>query len=529
MTILNKKDTSPAYTEAVDEIMRIYRSLPPRPTIEELEAAISLVKTVDSEEKLKLDQLSSQVPPQDVPSEIFCVLQQVKKTMVLFQSHEQSREALELIEVDKYYQKFDQLLQTASELVSGGVVPEIKLGNNSEGLALEKNEEVVIDEGVIMIKEGEESEVLGLPLVKKTSVTKVVDFSSGGKDNEKLSLMKVAALFESTAKSEEKDQVVLDLEGKLMDNIEWLPVSLGKLTQVVELNLSNNKLMVLPTSISGLTALRKLDVHANQLMNLPDSFGELSNLSDLDLHANKLKTLPISFGNLKNLVSFDLSSNHFSTLPDIIGNLTSLEILNVETNELAELPYTIGSCTSLVELRLDFNQLRGLPEAIGKLEMLEIFTFHYNRVGKLPTTMGNLTKLRELDASFNELEGIPESFCLAVNLEKLNIGKNFSDLRALPRAIGNLEKLEVLDISDDQIRVLPDSFRFLSKLRVFHAYETPLEVPPKQIVMLGAQAVVQYMEDFVAKRDGNVQHPKKKKGFWSRLCCIFFLGSRKDA
>lgn len=524
MTILNKKDTSPAYTEAVEEIMRIYRSLPPRPTIEELEAAISLVKTVDSEEKLKLDELSRQLPPQNVPSETFSVLQQVKKTMVLFQSHEQSKEALELVEVDKFYQKFDELIQTASGLVSGGA--QIELGDNLE-CPFEKSEEVVSGESMIMIKEGEESKGSGLPLVQQSSVAKVVDFSSEGKDTEKLSLMKVAALFENTAKSEERNQVVLDLESKLMDNIEWLPVSLGKLSQIVELNLSNNKLMVLPTTMSGLTALRKLDVHANQLMNLPDSFGELSNLSDLDLHANKLKTLPISFGNLKNLVSFDLSSNHFSTLPDIIGNLTSLEILNVETNELAELPYTIGSCTSLVELRLDFNQLRGLPEAIGKLEMLEIFTFHYNRVGKLPTTMGNLTKLRELDASFNELEGIPESFCLAVNLEKLNVGKNFSDLRALPRSIGNLEKLQVLDISDDQIRVLPDSFRFLSKLRVFHAYETPLEVPPTQIVTLGAQAVVQYMEDFVAKRDGKVQQPNKRKGFWSRLCCIFFSDSDK--
>lgn len=521
MTIVSKKDSSPAYTEAVEEIMRIYRSLPPRPTIEELEAAISLVKTVNSEEKLKLDEISSQSAPQDAPSEIFSVLQQVKKTMVLFQSHEQSKEALELVEADKFYQKFDELIQTASGLISGGA--QIELGNNLE-YSVGRTDEVVSDESVIMIKEDEELKGLGLPLVKKSSsTTKVIDFFSGGKDTEKLSLMKVAALFESTAKSEERDQVVLDLEGKLMENIEWLPVSLGKLSHIVELNLSNNKLMVLPTTISGLTALRKLDVHANQLINLPDSFGELSNLSDLDLHANKLKTLPISFGDLKNLVSFDLSSNHFVTLPDIIGSLTSLEILNAETNDLAELPYTIGSCTSLIELRLDFNQLRGLPEAIGKLEMLEILTFHYNRIGKLPTSMGNLTKLRELDASFNELEGIPESFCFAVNLEKLNVGKNFADLRALPRSIGNLEKLEVLDISDDQIRVLPDSFRFLSKLRVFHAYETPLEVPPKQIVTLGAQAVVQYMDDFVAKRDVKVQQPKKRKGFWSRLCCFLFL------
>lgn len=101
--------------------------------------------------------------------------------------------------------------------------------------------------------------------------------------------------------------------------------------------------------------------------------------------------------------------------------------------------------------------------------------------------MASLTKLKELDVSFNELESIPESLCFATSLVKLDVGRNFADLRALPRSIGNLEMLEELDISSNQIRVLPDSFRFLSKLRVINADETPLEVPPRNIVKLGAQ------------------------------------------
>jgi hypothetical protein len=67
------------------------------------------------------------------------------------------------------------------------------------------------------------------------------------------------------------------------------------------------------------------------------------------------------------------------------------------------------------------------------------------------------------------------------------LGKNFADLRTLPTSIGNLEMLEELDISDDQIKVLPESFSFLSKLRIFRADVTPLEVPPKEVVKLGAQ------------------------------------------
>ncbi|PPD73253.1 hypothetical protein GOBAR_DD29820 [Gossypium barbadense] len=67
------------------------------------------------------------------------------------------------------------------------------------------------------------------------------------------------------------------------------------------------------------------------------------------------------------------------------------------------------------------------------------------------------------------------------------------------------EILEELDISDNQIRVLPESFRLLSKLRVFRADKTPLEVPPREVV-------VEFMADLIAKRDTKAAPPKKEKG-----------------
>ncbi|KAG6503709.1 hypothetical protein ZIOFF_036033 [Zingiber officinale] len=169
--------------------------------------------------------------------------------------------------------------------------------------------------------------------------------------------------------------------------------------------------------------------------------------------------------------------------------------------------------------RLDFNQLKALPEAIGKLECLEILTLHYNRVKSLPSTMSSLSKLKELNVSFNELESIPESLCLVKSLVKLDVGRNFADLRMLPRSIGNLEMLEELDISSNQIRILPDSFSLLAKLRMFNADETPLEMPPKDVIKLGAQAVVQYMADSVrAKTEGSRQAEPKDCLFW--LCSL---------
>ncbi|RDX89220.1 Plant intracellular Ras-group-related LRR protein 5 [Mucuna pruriens] len=500
-----KDPPSHGFLETVEEITRIYRSLPPRPSIEEVEAATCTVDTLNNEEQTKLHEISVQQAPHDVPNDLFSVLQQLKKTMLMFHTHQQSREALYLLQLEKMFQTFADLIQRASQLVSGDT--------QKQNLPTIAEEDVVITDETL-VKDEEEPHKNDFQPVKPY-------FSAGNRSTEKLSLMKVATLIENCAGS---GATTLELRGKLVDQMEWLPVSIGKLSDVTEIDLSENRIMALPTTIGGLKALTKLDLHSNQLINLPHSFGELINLIDLDLHANRLRSLPATFGNLRNLIDLDLSSNGFTDLPEIIGNLNSLKRLIVETNELEELPHTIGNCSSLSVLKLDFNQLKALPEAIGKLEWLEILTLHYNRVKKLPSTMGNLCNLKELDVSFNELEFVPESLCLATNLKKLNLGKNFADLRALPTSIGNLEMLEELDISDDQIKALPESFRFLSNLRVFRADETPLEVPPIELVKLGAREVVHYMADFVTKRDAKLlPSKKKKKGLWFWFCSIFCL------
>ncbi|KAK7263318.1 hypothetical protein RJT34_30906 [Clitoria ternatea] len=499
---------SRAFLDTVQEITRIYSSLPPRPSIEDVEAATSVVDTVNNQEQTKLHEISMQQPPHDVPQDLFSVLQDLNKTMVLFHCHQQRKEALHLLQLENMFQTFADLIQKASQLVSGDAQTQ-KLSTFSE-----PHIAMITDESLVLKNKEKEEEEL-----HKNDLHVMKGSSSADGSTEKLSLMKVATLIENCASS---GAATLELRGKLVDQMEWLPVTIGKLSDVTEVDLSENKIMALPTTIGGLKALTKLDLHSNQLINLPQSFGELISLVDLDLRANRLKSLPATFGNLTNLSDLDLSSNEFKELPETIGDLSKLKRLNVETNELEELPFSIGNCSSLSVLNLDFNQLKALPEAIGKLESLVVLTLHYNRIKRLPSTMDHLCNLEELDVSFNELEFVPESLCFATNLKKLNLGKNFADLRALPRSIGNLEKLEELDISDDQIRALPESFKFLSKLRVFRADETPLEVPPREMVKLGAQEVVQYMDDFVTKRDAKVMpSKKKKKGFWFWFCSIF--------
>ncbi|XP_010933500.1 plant intracellular Ras-group-related LRR protein 5 isoform X2 [Elaeis guineensis] len=520
------KRIPPAVVEAMEEIVRVYRSLPPRPSVEEVEAAVAVIKSSIAEEELRIEEVGRMERAHDLPEVLFLVLQEVKKSLVQLQSHEQRRESLYVLELDKRFQVFDELIQRASKLVSseesdGGAEDERKRA--SFGVVVPKIDKALIKEDEDE-KKGELDGPKGLVNVPSVSPLKSeVPFSGG--DADKLTLIQVASLIEFTAKHGTE---VLNLRDKLMDRVEWLPLSLGKLKDITELDLSENRIMALPSTIGSLRFLTKLDIHSNQVINLPDSFGELSSLVDLDLHANQLKSLPALFGNLTSLANLDLSSNRLSVLPETFGNLTKLRRLNVETNELEELPYTIGSCTSLVELRLDFNQLKALPEAIGKLECLEVLTLHYNRIKGLPTTMASLCRLKELAVSFNELESIPESLCFLAGLVKLDVGRNFADLRTLPRSIGNLQMLQELDIGNNQIRILPESFQFLSKLRVFHADETPLEVPPREVVKLGAQAVVKYMADLVASNDPS-SHLAERKGFWfCLLCCPCSKKHNKD-
>lgn len=551
--------------EAVEEIMRIHKSLPERPGIEEIEAAKTLIRNVEKEDQARVESIARQTKSPDVPEELFMVLQEMQKNLVYFQSKEQKREALKLLDLENVHALFDEYIQRASQCLASSSASNtnsnsavkkskppptstsestaaasatastynnIKSSTNllyaeKEPVSVKTSELFTRDDSYVKkAKSSFYSDGIGVVGTVVSSTPQIHDstLKSGavsGQDGEKLSLIKLASLIEVSSKKGTRD---LNLQNKLMDNIEWLPDSIGKLSSLVSLDLSENRIVAVPSTIGGLSSLKKLDLHANRIIELPDSIGDLLSLVYLDLRGNQISALPVALSRLVRLEELDLGSNNLSSLPDSIGSLISLKKLIVETNDLEELPHTIGQCSSLWELRVDYNRLKALPEAVGKIHTLEVLSVRYNNIKQLPTTMSSLSSLRELDVSFNELESVPESLCFATTLVKMNIGNNFADLRALPRSIGNLEMLEELDISNNQIRVLPDSFRMLSRLRVLRVQENPLEVPPRNIVEMGAQAVVRYMADLVEKRDAKTQPVKQKKS-WVDMC--FFSRSNK--
>ncbi|WJX38790.1 Plant intracellular Ras-group-related LRR protein 4 [Trifolium repens] len=67
--------------------------------------------------------------------------------------------------------------------------------------------------------------------------------AAAGQDDDKLSLIKLARIIEVSAKKGTRD---LKLQGKLMDQVDWLPDSLGKLSSLVTLDLSENRIVAIP-------------------------------------------------------------------------------------------------------------------------------------------------------------------------------------------------------------------------------------------------------------------------------------------
>ncbi|XP_018511134.2 plant intracellular Ras-group-related LRR protein 4 isoform X2 [Brassica rapa] len=517
--------------QVVEEIMRLHRSLPPRPGLDEVEAATSLIQNVEKEDQAWREAIASQRKPSDVPGELFAILQEMKKGLVQFKSKEQIREAVKLLDLETVHSLFDDFIQRASDCISSSngsappsrpprvpTTPPSSLYLNEKTPARPKEMVSRDDSFVSKAKPSLYDDGFVAPRAPQ-----VVDstLTAGGNDGDKLSLIKLASLIEVSSKKATKE---LNLQNKLSEQVEWLPDSIGKLSTLTSLDLSENHIVVLPNTIGGLSSLTNLDLRSNRITHLPESIGELINLVSLNLSGNQLSSLPSSFSRLLQLEELNLSCNNLPVLPESIGSLANLKKLDVETNDIEEIPYSIGGCSSLTELRADYNKLKALPEAIGKITTLEILSVRYNNIRQLPTTMSSLSSLKELDVSFNELESVPESLCFATALVKLNVGNNFADMVSLPRSIGNLEMLEELDISNNQIRVLPESFRMLTKLRVFRAQENPLQVPPREVAEKGPQAVVQYLNDLVEQRNAKSLVVKPKKS-WVQMC--FFSKSNK--
>ncbi len=215
-----------------------------------------------------------------------------------------------------------------------------------------------------------------------------------------------------------------------------------------------------------------LNLVMKELDLLPDSIGKLSNLKFLTLKWNKLESLPETFGNLKELIEFNLDGdwstnddkplyNEVSELPNSFCELRKLKIFKCESNGLRSLPDNFGQLISLTEVNLYQNRLLRIPESIGELSNLTHLNLNSNRISTIPLSLCKLEKLKQLELSHNSIEMVPECIDQLKSLNMLLLNSN--KLTELPHPIANLESLETLWINSNQLTELPE---VITKLRL---------------------------------------------------------------
>lgn len=118
---------TPATADAVEELTRLYRELPPRPAVEEVEAAAAVLASADAEEEARLAEIAreeaaarARAPAQGVPAELFDVLWEARRNSVRLRALQQRKEAAHVVELERRFKLFDDLIQRASWVVSPG-------------------------------------------------------------------------------------------------------------------------------------------------------------------------------------------------------------------------------------------------------------------------------------------------------------------------------------------------------------------------------------------------------------------------
>lgn len=135
----------------------------------------------------------------------------------------------------------------------------------------------------------------------------------------------------------------------------------------VMLDFEKKNLYHIPPGIGFLTQLQELDLSNNYLQSLPSEIGSLAQLRTLRLNENELRSIPKEIGLLTQLINLHMSSNHLRFIPIEIGSLIQLQYLHLFNNKLKSIPKEIGLLTQLKKLTLFHNKFKCVPEEVENL------------------------------------------------------------------------------------------------------------------------------------------------------------------
>jgi Leucine-rich repeat (LRR) protein len=241
---------------------------------------------------------------------------------------------------------------------------------------------------------------------------------------------------------------VLDLSGNnTYDNYGSLgfEISLAKLKNMIDLNLSNNTLNKVPEEIRGMKKLQVLDLSLNPITEIPEWIGELTELRRLNLSSSQLKTLPASIAKLAKLTHIYVDGNllqaplpdfkdaNFPNLqqfliddPKLVPGITKTTItannnkLDLSSQKLSQIPSQVFGMKDLTELDVSNNGITVIPPEIGRLTNLTVLKLSGNQLKALPKAVSDLKNLTTIYIDGNKFE---DSYSITDILNKQSLPK----------------------------------------------------------------------------------------------------------
>ncbi|KAL7836750.1 hypothetical protein AOLI_G00280340 [Acnodon oligacanthus] len=162
----------------------------------------------------------------------------------------------------------------------------------------------------------------------------------------------------------------IDLKDNNLKTIEEI-ISFQHLYRLVCLKLWYNQIAYIPIQIGTLTNLERLYLNRNKIEKIPSQLFFCRKLRYLDLSHNNLTNIPADIGSLQNLQYFAITANRIEKLPPELFQCKKLRTLNLGNNCLLSLPSRFGELTNLTQLELRGNRLEGLPVELGECRLLK--------------------------------------------------------------------------------------------------------------------------------------------------------------
>ncbi|CAN8244131.1 unnamed protein product [Cochlearia groenlandica] len=247
---------------------------------------------------------------------------------------------------------------------------------------------------------------------------------------------------------------ILDLSSYQLHNLETVEFP----PNLIELDLTANRLSGLDSRIASLSTLRKLSLRQNLFEDSgvePLSRWEaLSDLEEIILRDNKLARVP-DVSIFTKLLVFDVSFNEITSLGGLSKASSSIKELYVSKNEVNKI-LEIEHLHNLQILELGSNRLR-VMENMENFTNLEELWLGRNRI-KVVNLCG-LTRIKKISLQSNRLTSMI-GFEDCVSLEELYLSHNgISKMEGL----STLVNLRVLDVSNNKLTSV-DDIQNLTKL-----------------------------------------------------------------